>query len=355
MRRRRRQRALIKLAIAGILGILLIAAAVVLFGRLKKEKTPEDAEAAGTVQEVPSTHGKGGRMEAEEEAEPEEPEEEEEEPRTYSYEPSENIQHLGGELNSSNAIFVDLENRTILAGKEEKTRIVPASMTKVLTLLVAAEHLNLPEDLDETYTVTAEAIDYCFKNGCSCAGFEKNEVVTVRDLLHGTVLPSGGEAAMGLALYVSGSQEAFVELMNEKLAELGLSESAHFTNCVGIYEDDHYCTVYDLAVMMEAALDNDLCREVLSARTYLTSETEQHPEGLLLSNWFLRRIEDKDTGGKVSAGKTGYVDKSGFCAVSYGTDRGTGSYICVTADASGNWKCINDHVYLYQNFSHTTE
>lgn len=353
IRRRQRRRAKIKRAIlTGFAGILLLFIVLTIFFLKggKKDDVPEKEGTKETVQEPSETKEKGGRLETEETAEPEEPEEEEEEPPSYSYESTESTLHLGSELNSSNAIFVDLNKRTILAGKEEMTRIVPASMTKVLTLLVAAEHLDLPNALDESYTITAEAIDYCFKNDCSCAGFEKNEVVTVRDLLHGTILPSGGEAAMGLAIYVSGSQEAFVELMNEKLQELGLSERAHFTNCVGIYEDDHYCTVYDLAVIMEAALNNDLCREVLSARTYQTSKTEQHPEGMLLSNWFLRRIEDKDTGSKVSAGKTGYVDLSGFCAVSYGTNGENGSYICVTANAAGNWKCINDHSWMYKHF-----
>lgn len=125
------------------------------------------------MQEPSGTKGKGGRLETEETAEPEEPEEEEEEPPSYSYESTESTLHLGSELNSSNAIFVDLNKRTVLAGKEEMTRIVPASMTKVLTLLVAVEHLDLPNALDESYTITAEAIDYCFKNDCSCAGLRK--------------------------------------------------------------------------------------------------------------------------------------------------------------------------------------
>ncbi len=69
---------------------------------------------------------------------------------------------------------------------------------------------------------------------------------------------------------------------------------------------------------MRAAIENPLCREVLSAHTYTTSITEQHPEGLLISNWFLRRIEDKEWDGEVLCGKTGYVKESGNCAVSYG-------------------------------------
>lgn len=267
---------------------------------------------------------------------------------SYIYTSTESTLYLGDEIDSSNAIFIDMETGNILADKGAKQRIVPASMTKVLTLLVAAENID---NLDDTFQITSDITDYCFVNGCSVAGFEKEEVVTVRDLLYGTNLPSGADAALGLATYVAGSQEAFVELMNKKLEELGLSETAHFTNCIGIYDENHYCTAYDMAVIMNAALKNEICHEVMSAHTYNTSITEQHPEGILLSNWFLRRIEDKDTGGEVICGKTGYVNESGSCAVSYGTDERGRSYICVSVNAKGKWKCIYDHVALYKKFS----
>ena len=274
--------------------------------------------------------------------------ENEEEPFTYQYTVTENTLQLYGEVSSSHAIFLDAQAGTVLASKDAMSRIVPASMTKVLTLLVAAEHID---DLDDKFTITQEILDYCFLNDCSNAGYEKGETVTIRDLLYATVLPSGADGALGLAIYVSGSQEAFMELMNAKLEELGLSGTAHFTNCVGVYDEDHYCTAYDMAVIMGAALQNELCFEVLSARTYQTSQTTQHPEGMLLSNWFIRRIEDKDTGGMVVGGKTGYVDQSGNCAVSFGTDQEGKTYICVTANADGKWSCIVDHAYLYQYFS----
>ena len=256
-----------------------------------------------------------------------------------------NTRRLGGNIVSNYAILIDLDKGSIVAEKNGKVRMNPASMTKVLTLLVAVEHID---NLEQPVTITQEMTDYSFANGCSSAGFERDETVTVQDLLYGTILPSGAEAAVGLAIHVSGSQEAFVDLMNEKLEELGLSESAHFTNCVGVYDDDHYCTPYDMAVIMRAALENDLCRQVLSAKTYTTSETEEHPEGMILSNWFLRRIEDKDVGDNVKSGKTGYVEESGSCAVSYGESKDGKRYICVTADAQNQWRCIDDHAEIYR-------
>jgi D-alanyl-D-alanine carboxypeptidase (penicillin-binding protein 5/6) len=78
--------------------------------------------------------------------------------------------------------------------------------------------------------------------------------------------------------------------------------------------------------------------------------TEQHPEGLILSNWFLRRIEDKDAGGFVLAGKTGFVVQSGNCAASCALDGEENRYICVTGNSTSSWRCIYDHVAIYKTF-----
>lgn len=253
------------------------------------------------------------------------------------------------EVVSDYAILVDADTDTIIAQKGAYDRIIPASMTKVLTLLVAADVIT-EENLDDTFTMTREITDYAYKNDCSSVGFLDGEVVTVRDLLYGTILPSGGDAAVGLATYVAGSHEAFVEMMNEKVEQLGLSDSAHFTNCVGIYEKELYCTAYDMAVIMKAAIQSELCREVLNARTYTTTPTAEHPEGITISNWFMRRIEDKDTGGEVLGAKTGYVVQSGSCAVSYQENENGKTYICVTADSTSSWRCIYDHVEIYNSY-----
>jgi len=141
--------------------------------------------------------------------------------------------------------------------------------------------------------------------------------------------------------------------MNEKLEELGLSDTAHFTNCVGLYDANHHCTVYDMAMILKAAMDNPLCREILDARTYETLPTEAHPEGQILSNWFLRRIEDKDTGDiDVVGGKTGYVVESGNCAASCGEAPDGSLYICVTGNAGSGWQAIYDHAALYKTYCH---
>lgn len=274
------------------------------------------------------------------------------EQKVYTAQATDATTSVDDEVQSTNGIFIDLATGNILFDRDAHTRINPASMTKVLTVLVAAEHVT---DWSDTFEITPEITNYSYVHDCSAVGFSNNEVVTVEDLFYGTVLCSGGDAALGLATYVAGSQEAFVDMMNEKLKELGLSDSAHFTNCVGLYDENHYCTVYDIAMILEAAIDNPQCREVLSTKKYTTSSTPEHPEGIQISNWFLRRIEDKDTGGEVICGKTGFVAQSGSCAVSYGKDAAGNEYICATVNAHSGWRCIYDHVELYKRFAKSAD
>ena len=279
--------------------------------------------------------------------EPEPEPEPEQETRIYSAS-EEDIKGLGAEVIGQYGILVDTSEEAVLAGRGYRARMNPASMTKVLTLLVAVEHIEKSE-LSSPFQMVFDITNYAFVHDCSTAGFLENETVTVEDLLYGTILPSGGDAAVGLACYVAGSQEDFVVLMNRKLEELGLSETTHFTNCVGLFDEDHYSTCYDMAMIMWAAMDNELCRQVLSTKKYTTSSTPEHPEGIELSNWFLRRIEDKEKGFTVLGGKTGFVNESGNCAVSLATDPSGREHICVIAGSSSAWRCIYDHVAVYSS------
>ena len=268
---------------------------------------------------------------------------------SYTASNAENIAYPSEEdVNSEHFILMNPSTGEIVASRSCKTQMSPASMTKVLTILVAAEHI---ENLDETVTISREVTDFAYKHDCSSVGYLDGETVTVRELFYGTILPSGGDAALALAIYVAGSHEAFVDMMNEKVAELGLADTTHFTNCVGLYDKDHYSTAYDMAMIMKAAVENDWCREVLTEHVYTTAATEQHPEGITISNWFLRRIEDKDTDGFVMCAKTGYVVQSKNCAVSYAIQNDGKPYICVTAGAHSNWRAIYDHVALYKDYT----
>ena len=250
---------------------------------------------------------------------------------------------------SKQGILIDVDAGTILAKKGAFKRMVPASMTKIFTVLVAAENIT-PQQWNDMVTISLEATDFSYRNDCSNTGYAVDEQVPVRDLFYGTILPSGADAAVSLATYVSGSQEAFVDLMNDTLEKMGLSKTTHFTNCVGIYNDDHYSTPYDMAMILKAAMDNPLCRQVLGTRTYTTTQTDAHPDGITVSNWFLRRIEDKDTHSEIIGAKTGFVNQSGSCAASMAQAPDGKEYICVTAGSTSSWRCIYDHVDIYDAF-----
>ena len=349
-KRRKRRIRVYSLLGAGAAVILVAGVGIAgLIGRGKERKSQETSAVSGQMNEEGQTLAEELMTEPETEPVTEPAAEPAAEKKQYSAKTTAETKTMNGEVFSNYGIFIDLETDTVLAERNSSAVINPASMTKILTILTAAEALG-EERLDEAVTVSKEATEYSFVNECSNAGFEAGETVTVRDLFYGTILPSGGEAAAELAVFTSGSMEEFVSQMNRKAEELGLSDTAHFTNCAGLYDENHHCTVYDMAMILEAALDNPFCREVLSARTYTTSPTTEHPEGLLLSNWFLRRIEDKDTGGEVLSAKTGYVVQSGSCAASYGKSHSGKEFICVTADATSSWRCIYDHVTLYSTY-----
>ena len=334
---------------AGVLCVIIIMIVIIMvFGRPDKDEiqqTKVDAQEEQTDSKEPlkvSTEDKAAEDGLNIMKEEEFP--------VYSFELApDSVTIYSEEVVSTNAILVDAGTDTIVASKGANERICPASMTKVLTVLVAAEQIK-EADLDNAFTMTTGITDYAYVNDCSSVGFLDGEKVTVRDLFYGTVLASGADAAVGLATYIAGSPEAFVDMMNEKLVQMGLSDSAHFTNCVGLYDEEHYCTVYDMAVMMKVAMENELCREFLSAHTYTTTSTAEHPDGIDISNWFLRRVEDKDTGGEVLGAKTGYVVQSKNCAVSYGVFGEGAAYICVTAGSTSSWRCIYDHVEIYNRY-----
>lgn len=277
--------------------------------------------------------------------EPVETVEEPEEP-AYTLATTADTVQLDDSLPSEYAVLIDMETGAVLAEKNSETIINPASMTKILTLLVATEQIT---DTGGTFTMTREIADYCFSNECSVVGYEVGEEIPVEELFYGCILCSGADACLGLAQLAAGSHEAFVERMNQKVEELGLSETTHFTNCVGLYDEEHYCTIRDMALLLKAALENERCKTVLSTPVYMSVPTPEHPEGQVLSNWFVRRIEEQDTGGiTVLCAKTGYVPESGNCAASYGEDREGKGYLCVTGKAYSSKQAVYDHASLYK-------
>ena len=105
-----------------------------------------------------------------------------------------------------------------------------------------------------------------------------------------------------------------------------------------------------MAIIIKAASENPLCQEVMNARTYTTSKTKKHKKGILISNWFLRRIEDHFKTGDILYGKTGFVNQSGSCCASMAENSEGHTYICVTGGSTSSWQCIYDQIDLYAKY-----
>ena len=255
---------------------------------------------------------------------------------------------LKPEVNANFAILIDADAGLVVAEKNGSAKMYPASMTKVMTLLVACEHIT---DLNEKLEITQDIVDYVKKEGASNCGFKAGEQVTMLDLLYGLILPSGADAALALVRRIAGSEEQFVALMNQKAQQLGISATTHFTNCTGLYNDNHYSTAEDMAIIMRAASQNSVAATILTTRSYTTQANNKRTTGLSFSNLFLKRIDTQTTGGQVNFAKTGYVAKAGNCAVSYFTAASGRHYICVTGKTSGAWNVVSAHAALYSQYA----
>ena len=256
---------------------------------------------------------------------------------------------LGDECDSKHIIVIDCEKYTIVAAKDPLSRAYPASTTKIMTLLVAAEQIK---DITDTFTITLEITDRMYKENASVADFAAGERVSLHDLLYGMILPSGADAAVGLAESLAGSEAAFVKLMNKKVKELGLTDT-HFANVTGLFDSENYSTARDIAVILKAAMESPLCREILSTYQHTTAATPEHPEGILLtSTLFSYMYGTEPKTAEILGGKTGYLDESGYCIASFGQNTDTGKeYIVVSLGGSGRWPAFYGQIDLYSAFA----
>lgn len=247
--------------------------------------------------------------------------------KNYISETSSFVQMIDGYIESNNTILVEIGSGscTSIAEKSADMKIYPASMTKVMSLLVACENIT---DTSAKLTVSQKNVQYMADNDGSGYGLMAGEILTVKDLLYLTSYQSDTVAALTLAEYVSGSEEKFVELMNEKARELGLSNT-NFSNCTGIHDENNYTTCREMAAIMTYALDNPLCNELLTNYTgypLVTNMRTEEDKCKFYSGWYSGRFSDNprlDTV-VIKGGKTGYTDEAGVCLVSYAVSKTTG-------------------------------
>jgi D-alanyl-D-alanine carboxypeptidase (penicillin-binding protein 5/6) len=247
-------------------------------------------------------------------------------------EPDSSVSISLDKLNSTNAILIRLEDQTILMQKSSEEKIYPASLTKMMTAIVAIENLT---NLQKEIQLTHYTFNGLYSANASMAGFQPGEKVRAIDLLYGVMLRSGAEACIGLADHIAGSEQDFVTMMNQKAADLGMYNT-HFENTTGLHNENHYTTVKDLAILLNYALQNETFREIFTASRHSTQPTNKHPEGITFYHTMFEKLNNQNIiGGEILGGKTGYTDEAGLCLASL-AKVGHQEYILITAGAKGD-------------------
>lgn len=257
-------------------------------------------------------------------------------------------------LKSQEAVLMDVKSGDVIGELNADEQMYPASMTKVMTAIVAMESIS---NLNREITMPYDIYDALYREGASQAGFLAGETVTARDLLYGVMLPSGAECCLALAEDISGSEEAFVEKMNEKAKKLGM-ESTHFCDTTGLHNPDHYSTARDIAVLMRYALHNSTFVEIAESASHTSDATDLHPDGLTYYSTLFKYISDASvTGGEILGGKTGYTGEAGHCLASFAEIDGR-MYILVTAgafDGTNQTPHIQDAFTVYNRLGAAVE
>ena len=235
----------------------------------------------------------------------------------------------GPAIYAESGILVDLDTQEILYSKNIDKQLYPASITKVMTTLVAIESSS-PE---EPVTFSQHALD-SIEWDSSNIGCRLNETLTMEQCWYAMMLNSANEVCCGVAEHISGSIEAFVEKMNQKAAELGCTNT-HFSNPNGLPDETHYTTAHDMALIANAAYQNESFRQVFSTRQYEIPPTPQYTETRYLYNH--HKMMQPDTEYYYEGclgGKTGYTETALNTLVTIASRNGK-NLLCVTMRTQG--------------------
>lgn len=220
----------------------------------------------------------------------------------------------------------DLNNNTVLYAKNIHERLDPASLTKLMTAVVALKYGN-PDDM---ITTTSNVI--ITESGATLCGLAEGDQLTLNQALHALLMKSANDAAVAIAEHISGSVEAFAELMNQEARKIGATNS-HFVNPHGLTADDHYVTAYDMYLIFNEAIQYDLVNEIISMTSYDSVYTDRNGKSKQLSlsttNWYLTGNAKAPDQVNVVGGKTGTTSAAKNCLVLLARDTASNPYIAV--------------------------
>ena len=241
---------------------------------------------------------------------------------------------LSTKIYSSHYLLVHVNDGAVITSHKENETMYPASLTKIMTALLAIE---CTEDLSEVVTVPTDIFDPIYKTGASVAGFEPGELATLEELLYGIMLPSGADCCLTYAEHISGSEAEFVTLMNQRARELGMNDT-NFANCTGLHSAEHYTTAQDLAILLRYALNDETFRTILTSQEFYVTPSAAHSDGFYLQSTLMEAWNRCETPLppeiQILGGKTGYTSAAGLCLASLARIDGE-EYILITLGAEG--------------------
>lgn len=237
----------------------------------------------------------------------------------------------GAGLSYSEAgVLMDLTNHEVLFARNAHERLYPASLTKIMTALVALKYGNL----NDTITVDEVALDIDPES--SVCYLELGDEYTLQQLIYGLLIASGNDAGNAIAQHVGGSIEGFVEMMNQEAYAIGATNT-HFTNAHGLQDEDHYTTPYDIYLMFNEAIKYDIFTDAISKHSYTVTYHDalgdQYERTWFATNYYFTGEAAAPGGVTVFGGKTGTTDEAGACLSLLSKDEYGNSYLGVIMKA----------------------
>lgn len=227
----------------------------------------------------------------------------------------------GPKVMAETAIVMDMDTGEVLYAKGIDEKRAPASTTKIMTAMLAIE--KVPFETQITFTDEVNNIEA----GSTHIGIKPGETLTMKDCAYAILLASANEVSSGIAEYIGTTVPAFVDMMNQRAKELGCTNT-HFVNANGLYDENHYTTARDLAIIAKAAFQNETFREVIKTPYYIVPKTNITDEERWLNNHHKMILQGSEHYEGCLGGKTGYTEKAGNTLVTY-AERDGRKLVCV--------------------------
>jgi len=233
-------------------------------------------------------------------------------------------------LSAESAAVIDINSGTILYEKNMNEKRYPASITKILTTLLCLENASLTD----TVTFSYKAV-HSIEPGSSHIAVVPDEKMSMEDCLYGIMLMSANEVCNGVAEHISGSIEGFVDLMNQKAKELGCNDT-HFVNPNGLFDENHYTTAHDMALISMAAMKNPTFRKIVGTELYTIPKTNKNDERYMYHKHEMLHTRNypKYKYENCMGGKTGYTNIARWTLVTYAEKDGL-ELACVVMKTAG--------------------